>query len=76
MPVTPVPARVIPPVAEPGGCEHIAPTVLVEAALAALRALLRALRAGARLSPYDAGSLALHAQELLDLVDAGEVRAC
>jgi hypothetical protein len=40
----------------------------VEAALAALRRLLGVLRAGAGLDPYDAGSLALLARELAELV--------
>jgi hypothetical protein len=40
---------------------------LVEAALVSLKRLLAALRAGAALSPFDAGSLTLAAEELLML---------
>jgi hypothetical protein len=38
----------------------------VDAALVALKRLVAALRAGAVLSAFDAGSLALAAEELLD----------
>jgi ParB family transcriptional regulator, chromosome partitioning protein len=46
------------------------PADLIEGALAGLRALLAALRRGAGLERYDAGSLRLLAEELLGLIDA------
>jgi len=49
----------------------IVPPGDVEEALAGLRRLVGALREGLLLSRYDAGSLALFAAELLDLVGAG-----
>jgi ParB family transcriptional regulator, chromosome partitioning protein len=44
---------------------------LVDQATSALRQLLAALRGGARLETYDAGSLALFAQELAELLHPG-----
>ena len=52
--------------AEPG--DHVDAEVLAEA-MAGLRRLLGVLRAGARLSRYDAGSLRLFATEVLALVE-------
>lgn len=46
------------------------PPEVVDAALAGLRALLAALRRGARLARYDAGSFRLLAEELLGLIGA------
>lgn len=51
------------------------PRAVVEAALSALKDLLEVLRDGRRLSRYDAGSLELHATELLGLVSSSAQEA-
>ncbi|MCC7078879.1 MAG: ParB N-terminal domain-containing protein [Acidimicrobiia bacterium] len=52
------------------GCPGVSDEV-VDAATRALHALLKELRSGRRPSTYLAGSLRLHARELLDLLDTG-----